>query len=162
MPDENVDKWKQEGRLYLWRYTENTRNYPGWHLTADDACCHSLADLIERMLSARWSSQKPLVLTPPTKEVLRVPNNRGGEARWKSPAGLILKYPKGKVGDEHIALETNIDTIILSVGKLKLELLRRVCAKSSEGRRRLFYRGGEYAAVVLVDAAAIALRVTRC
>src|SRR3712207_2285031 len=105
MPDEHVNRWRQEGRLYFWRYTENTRNYPGWHLTADDLCCRSLADLIERMLSARGRPRKPLAVTPPTREVLRVPNNRGGEARWKAPAGLLLEYPKGKVGDEYSELE---------------------------------------------------------
>ncbi len=125
MPDENVNKWKQEGRLYLWRYIENTQNYPGWHLTADDTCCHSLADLIERMLAARWSSQKSLVVTPPTKEVLSVPNNRGGAAIWKAVGILILRYPKDKVGDEHFSLKENGDEIILSAGRENLKLLKK-------------------------------------
>ena len=133
MPDENVDKWKQQGRLYLWRYIENARNYPGLHLTADDACCHSLADLIERMLSARWSSQKSLVVTPPTKEVLSVPQNRGGEAGCKSPSNLILKYPKDKVDGEHFSLEENGHAVILSAGSRKLELLKEGVLKIPKG-----------------------------
>ena len=133
MSDEDVDRWKQEGRLYLWRYTESTRSYPGWHLTADDACCNGIVDLIERMLSARWSSQKSLVVTPPTEEVLRVPNNRGGEARWEAPGSLILKYPKGKVGDEYIALDKHGDTIVLSAGRLKLGLLQECVLKVLRG-----------------------------
>lgn len=133
MPDDNVNKWKQEGRLYLWRYIENTRNYPGWHLTADDTCCHSLVDLIERMLTARWSSHKSLVVTPPTKEVLSVPNNRGGEAGWKAVRILTLKYPKDKVRDDHFSLEENGDEIILSAGRENLKLLNEWMLRISKG-----------------------------
>lgn len=141
MPDENVDRWRQEGRLYFWRYTENTRNYPGWHLTADDPCCRSLADLIERMLSARWGSRKLLVVTPPTKKVLGVPNNRGGEARWRAPGGLTLNYPKGKVSDEYFKLEEHAGEIILSAGRHKLELLKECVLKVPRGE-------GDYAITV--------------
>ena len=28
-----VNAWKQSGRVSLWRYTENERNYPGWGST---------------------------------------------------------------------------------------------------------------------------------
>ncbi len=35
MEDPAVAKWRQRGRVYLWQYQENTRNYPGWHMTAD-------------------------------------------------------------------------------------------------------------------------------
>ena len=133
MPDINVDRWKQEGRLYLWCYLENTRNFPGWHLTADDDGCHSLADLIERMLSARWSSQKSLVITLPAKDVLGVPNNRNGQARWKAPALLMLKYPKDKVRDGYSSLHVNGKTIVLSAGRQKLELLKDCVLKITKG-----------------------------
>jgi hypothetical protein len=141
MPDEDVDRWVQEGRLYLWRYTENTRNYSGWHLTADDVCCQSLADLIGRMLSARWGSQKTLAVTPPTKEVLGVPNNRGGRARWEAPGGLLLKYPKGAIGDEYSELEERGGRLILSAGRQQLELLKECVLKVPRGE-------GDYAITV--------------
>ncbi|HEV2915068.1 MAG TPA: hypothetical protein VGX92_17455 [Pyrinomonadaceae bacterium] len=133
MPDENVEKWKQKGRLYLWHYLEHTRNYPGWHLTADDACCRSLVDLIERMSAARWSSQKSLVVTPPSKEVLSIPNNIGGEARCKSAGKFILKHPKGIVDDEYFSLEENGSTVVLSAGGRKLELLKECVLKIPTG-----------------------------
>ena len=39
-------RWKQRGIISLWRYTENSRNYSGWHLTADAAGCASLLELL--------------------------------------------------------------------------------------------------------------------
>ncbi len=30
-----IARWRQAGAIFLWRYEENVRNDPGWHLTAD-------------------------------------------------------------------------------------------------------------------------------
>ncbi len=124
MSDANVERWKQEGHFYLWKYEENTRNYPGWHMNSDNEGCRSLAELIDRMLKAQWSSQKLLNVTLPTARVLCVPNNRGGEARWKAPQFLVLKYAKGKVEDDHFIFEKQENGIVLSVGRQMLEQIR--------------------------------------
>lgn len=134
MPNENVEKWKQPGDLYLWRYTEGARNFPGWHFTAADVCCHGLAHLMEIMLSARWASQKSLKVTAPIEDVLGVPNNRGGTARWASPKTLVLKHPKGKVDDQHFALEEDGTTITVSAGRQKLELLKECVRDIPNGK----------------------------
>jgi hypothetical protein len=49
MPDPTVARWKQQGRVYLWRYKENRKNYPGWHFTADAVACNALLELFELM-----------------------------------------------------------------------------------------------------------------
>jgi hypothetical protein len=129
MPDENVNKWTQQGHIYLWQYVENTRNYPGWHLTADEIFCNSFADLIERMVTAKYSCQKSLNVTSPTREILNVPNNKGGQAKWKSPKLLILKHQKNNIPDDYFSLEESEGMVIISAGRQKLESLKECVLK---------------------------------
>lgn len=123
MPNETVERWKQNGSLYLWSYLENTQNFPGWHLSADDLFCQSFTELTEKMLAARWNSQKTFSVTPPSSLALNVPNNRGGKASWKSAQSLLLKHPKDKVAEDFFSLEEVEGNVILSVGTQKLKLL---------------------------------------
>lgn len=134
MPDENVERWKQNGSLYLWRYLENTRNYPGWHLSADDLFCQSFALLTEKMLASRWNSEKTLLVTPPNAKILGVPNNRGGEARFESAQLFLLKYPKDKVAADYFLLEGAEGKVILSVGTEKLQLLSECIFSLLQGK----------------------------
>ncbi|HVE57460.1 MAG TPA: hypothetical protein VNB22_11575 [Pyrinomonadaceae bacterium] len=134
MPDENVNKWKQKGHLYLWHYIDNTRNYPGWNLTADKTFCDSFADLIQRMLVAQYNCQQPLMITLPTKKILGVPNNQGGQAGWKSPKTIVLKHLKDKIADDYFFFEESENTAILAVGRQNLELLKGCVLKISEGK----------------------------
>lgn len=138
MSDVNVDKWKQKGDLYLWRYLENSRNFPGWHLTANDICCFALNELFETMLAAHWSSEKTLTLSEPTKEVLSVPNNRGGAARFKYANLLIIKHLKEEVANNYFALEAENKQVRFSVGSDKLKLLKNCIY-------RITKREGDYA-----------------
>lgn len=50
-----LSEWKQAGSpLHFWRCTENVRNYPGWHLAADEIWFAALTDLLERLLHDCW------------------------------------------------------------------------------------------------------------
>src|SRR5438105_1048742 len=80
-----VQAWKQRGLVFLWRYLENERNYPGWHFTADDLGATSFCELLRAMGSFAVPSHRTLVVTPPTTSVLAVPNNRNGAAPWVAP-----------------------------------------------------------------------------
>ena len=71
-----VDRWKQAGRLFFWRFTENTRNYPGWHFMVDHAASTSIAALLRSMAQSESPCSRTVVVTLPTTDVLRVPNNR--------------------------------------------------------------------------------------
>jgi len=134
MPDENVNKWKQHGQVYFWRYVENTRNYPGWHLTADKTFCDGFADLTDRMLNAPYNSQKSLTVALPTKEVLRVPNNHGGLAGWKAPKLLILKHQKDNVSKYYSLLEEIENTVILGLSRRNLEELKECVSEIPHGK----------------------------
>lgn len=67
--------WKPSGTVSLWRYTVNTRNYPGWHLNADATGCRSLLDLLDA-LATEPGSYRTIPLRPPSETQLEVPNNR--------------------------------------------------------------------------------------
>lgn len=81
MSDLKVDKWKQQGHLYLWRYLENDKNYPGWNMTVDEKFKQSFADLVKRMIFSDWNSKKLIFISEPSKELLSKPNNRSVFAR---------------------------------------------------------------------------------
>ena len=69
--------WRQTGVLHLWRFTENVRNYPGWHLATDPTGLASLLDLLTRLRSTSESGASRTVhLTGPSAEVLATVNNR--------------------------------------------------------------------------------------
>ena len=79
--------WKQEGRISLWRYTANERNYPGWHLNADKAGCASLLALLQE-LTGSPGAQRTVQISAPGPAQLSVPNNQGGRAPWLAPEKL--------------------------------------------------------------------------
>jgi len=71
-----VDSWKQAGRLFFWRFTENTRDFPGWHFMVDRAASASIAALLRSMAKSESPCSRTVVVSLPTTEVLSVPNNR--------------------------------------------------------------------------------------
>jgi hypothetical protein len=71
-----VAGWKQAGRLFFWRFTENTRNFPGWHFMVDHAASASIAALLRSMAKSESPCSRTVVVSLPTAEVLSVPNNR--------------------------------------------------------------------------------------
>jgi hypothetical protein len=78
MSDPRVESWKQSGRLYLWRYGQNTKNYPGWNLASDETGWQSISDLLERMAESTRDSRREISVAAPTALTLSVPNNRAG------------------------------------------------------------------------------------
>ena len=74
-----VDSWKQAGRLFFWRFTENTRNFPGWHFMVDVAASASIAALLRSMSQSESPCSRTIVVSLPTAEVLSIPNNRGAQ-----------------------------------------------------------------------------------
>ena len=86
--------WNQDGSISLWRYTENERNYPGWHLSADARGGTSLSTLLQALAADGPSTTRTINLDPPTTPVLAVPNNRGGRARHRAPTKLRVGFAK--------------------------------------------------------------------
>ena len=68
--------WKQSGPVALWRFIENQRNFPGWHLTANAGGCASLIALLDAFAIDNAPSSRVLAIVQPTLAELSVPNNR--------------------------------------------------------------------------------------
>jgi hypothetical protein len=70
---------KRHEIVAVWRYQANTRNYPGYHLTADAAGCTLLQERVATL--ARGIGRSAVLrLSPPTQRMLDIPNNHRGEA----------------------------------------------------------------------------------
>jgi hypothetical protein len=91
--------WKQNGNIWLWRYTLNERNYPGWNLTADDSGCGSLLALLDELVERPGEYHTVQTLSP-GRDQLAVPNNRIERATWLAPARLRLTYSKNSTAWE--------------------------------------------------------------
>jgi hypothetical protein len=57
MSDPAVDRWKQQGRVSLWKHQQR---HADWNLTADDVACDGLLELLDRMKAGKSPSQKVL------------------------------------------------------------------------------------------------------
>jgi hypothetical protein len=68
-----VSEWRQEGRLFVWRYPELRQKWRGWHFTADPVGCRSVRNLLDRMLGGE-ACHRSLRTEPVTDAILRVPN----------------------------------------------------------------------------------------
>ena len=77
-------------RIFLWRYRENTRNYPGYHLTADRKGCAHLSDVLTTHEGTRRPMTNSVTLAPVTPEILSVPGNSRGDATAVALASLTL------------------------------------------------------------------------
>ena len=84
-----ASRWRQAGRIPLWRYTEHERNFWGWHLNADRDGCDSLLKLVD-MLSLDGTGHRTVEITAPTEAQLSVPNNWRGQAPWVAPDKLRI------------------------------------------------------------------------
>ena len=67
------NEWKQSGKIYLWRYESNPRNYRGWHLNCDETGCDSLTSLISSFSELEESERRTVLLSKPTSHQLAVP-----------------------------------------------------------------------------------------
>jgi hypothetical protein len=69
--------------ISLWRYRDNRRNYPGYHLSADREGCVRLVAVLSVLQSAKRGLAMTVPLAAPTAKVLSVPNN------WSGLASLV-------------------------------------------------------------------------
>ena len=68
------------GRICLWRYRDHSRDYPGFHLSADPPGGAQLLTLLGSLAKARTPQIGNVVLDPVTSAVLAIPNNRSGRS----------------------------------------------------------------------------------
>jgi len=81
------------------------------------------------MLEARYNCQKLLNVTPPTNEILKILNNRGGSARWKFPKTLLLNYRKHEITGDRFSFEEGENIVVFSAGRQTLAQLKECFQK---------------------------------
>jgi hypothetical protein len=126
MPRDRTTTWRQAGHLYLWQYRENSRRYAGWHLTADDAACVSLLDLLDRL---EQLSDCVLAVTRPTAQVLAVPNFPP-LVHWSAPKVLRLIFSREEAWD----IRSVAEEVTLMLGPAMLGELRNGIAGIPQGK----------------------------
>jgi hypothetical protein len=117
----HVDAWKQRGSLYLWRYLDNVRNYPGWHFAATAEGYVSLSSLLKVFSATSTCSYRTLVVTPPTPTILKVPNNRC--ARWTAPKKWRISFMPELQWSNAWEFSVDNEIVHLSLGSLALPCL---------------------------------------
>ena len=91
---EKIEKHNINGKVYAWKYLENSRNYPGWNFTVDRKASENLSELLKLMQQCDWSSKKEIQTSMPTEYQIKVPNNQNGIAKWKATSKLIFNSKK--------------------------------------------------------------------
>src|SRR6266702_378107 len=131
---EKVDAWKQRGNVYLWRYQENCKNFPGWHLAADRAGAESLLILLAEFKSSTASVYRTITLSKPTINVLAVPNNKGGKARWWAPSRFRINFDPNPEAMSLWSFPVDQDPAVLFVGREFLLRLEAGIVDLSQGK----------------------------
>ena len=116
------------GSISLWRYRENVRNYPGWHLSADRRGGESLHALLLALRST--SGHRTVPITRPTAEVLSVPNNKNGTAKWIAVDKWRIEYAEAN----HWAFTQKGELALLTIGTEDMaDLIAGVATMQADG-----------------------------
>jgi len=125
--DKVIERLNQKGSVYLWIYTENERNYAGWNISFDAEGLSFMEELLILMKNSEWPSRKLIVATTPTHKILKMVNNRQGDAKYKVATSLLLKYNNHDKYKDVWTIEHNESTLVLTMGEMKLnELLQEL------------------------------------
>jgi hypothetical protein len=120
MSNQSIQKWNQQGKVYLWRYEGPPRNYPGGHLTADHAGVRSLIQLLELILNSPYSAKALINLSQPAEGELDVPNC---SARCMPCRRWLLVY-RGDTQDKELwKLSLSNEEVVLETSRQGMESL---------------------------------------
>lgn len=125
---EEVNEWRQEGRIFIWRYARPNRSWRGWHFTGDPRGCQSFRNLLDRMCGSE-SCHRTLDLAPVTNEILKVPSF-GRKAKGRFDKLRVEFDPDAQV----LALEPNGSKLTMTVGNKRLRCLTAALADVETGQ----------------------------
>jgi hypothetical protein len=113
---QDLNSWRQAGLLHLWRFTENVKDYPGWHLATDPTGHASFLDLLRRLRrTSEFSASRTVHPTPPSAELLAAVNNRRSSV--VSPARV--RVTRSDVADQWVLAERGAEvTVTIGVAQL--------------------------------------------
>ncbi len=110
----NINKWKQSGNIYIWRYQDNPKNYRGWHLSANNSGCISISELLQALIDSPPEAYRTVQLSVPTDKQFCVPN-----CKRKPISETKLIIVKSGIPDEW-TLTNNEDKLQLNIGTVYL------------------------------------------
>jgi hypothetical protein len=91
-----VNRWRQRGNVYLWRFDDHVRNDPGWNFTADEDGCASLLELLTLMADDDRTARVAIQLSKPSDDIQRL-GLGVGTGKLRAPRHFTLEYPPTKV-----------------------------------------------------------------
>lgn len=114
-----IENYNFNGKVYVWKYLENYKNYPGWNFTVDKMAAKQLTELFSLMLSSEFPTKKKIETSVPSKPQLEVPNNLHGKADYKTKSTVVFNLKKsGKSDLWNIVEQDDSLEIILGIEKL--------------------------------------------
>jgi hypothetical protein len=116
---------------HVWRYLENQRNYPGYHLSADAEGCATLLEWLQNP-----KPRHEFRLQPITQEVLNVPNNQRGAAPYVGCSFLTLQVIPDVAEGHFLFSEAS--------GRLTLECSQRQVERIIGGVNDIMQGRGDY------------------
>jgi hypothetical protein len=135
MSNYKIEKLKQKGFIYLWRYKSLRKSLLGWHITADKEGCKFIIDLIQLILDSGYSSKYVFTLLEADQKIVSVPNFN---EPWKSATILTLKYSQKIADKNHWELVYSNNRVTIIPGENKLKELQK-------GFIDILNRKGDYA-----------------
>lgn len=118
-----VSEWRQEGRLFVWRYPELRQKWRGWHFTADPVGCRSVRNLLDRMFGGEVC-HRTLRIELVTEAILSVPNY--GDKAVGAFTKLRIEY---EPAFQDLRIQPNGEALIMTIGERRL---RQVTAAFAE------------------------------
>lgn len=119
----SIEKFIVSGNVFLWKYLDNIKNYPGWHFTSDNEGSVSLSELLILMNNYEWSCKKTIKVEAPSHSQLQVPNNQRAQARIQFKNTLTFYNKKNESQDFWQIIESK-DGLEIQFGKLKAKELQ--------------------------------------
>jgi len=115
-----IEKFKFVGEIYIWKYTSNNKNYPGWNLSLNISGAQSLLKLLDLMLQSEWSVKKAIEVNNVTNFQTDIPQNRN--SGWESKKTIIFNYKKNNYFDYWQIIENGQNLEILFDNEKLLKL----------------------------------------
>lgn len=113
-----VAEWRQEGRIFVWRYPKHNKHEGEWHFTGDPAGCHSLRNLVDRMAGGE-ACHRTLKIEPVTAAISEVPNY--GQPKPDRFVSMRIAF-EPDAGE--LTMEEDGDRLTLTFGNKRLRALR--------------------------------------
>ena len=127
-----VNRWRQRGKIYLWRFDDEVRKYPGWNFTADDDGCTSLLQLFDTMVNDERSASVEIALSKPSADIQALGPGIG-KGRLRAPQHVALQFPPMKVAANFWQWTGTLHDPQLKVGQRKLVELIGAVQSVAEG-----------------------------